>query len=91
MDAFAEYNGQFDFEDLSPEEQNKSYLYALDENGKPYSPSWYTLNFGVQYEITEAFQINTTLENISNQRYRTYSSGITAPGLNLIVALSYQF
>ena len=91
LDAFAEYNGQFDFEDLSPEEQNKSYLYALDENGKPYSPSWYTLNFGVQYEITEAFQINTILENITNQRYRTYSSGINAPGLNLIVALSYKF
>ncbi len=91
LDAFAEYNGKFDFEDLSPEEQNKPYLYALDENGNPYSPSWYTLNFGAQYQITEAFQVNATLENITNQRYRTYSSGIAAPGLNFIVALSYQF
>ena len=91
LDAFAEYNGQFDFEDLSPEEQGKPYLYALDENGNPYSPSWYTVNFGAQYQITDAFQVNTTLENITNQRYRTYSSGIAAPGLNLIVALSYQF
>jgi len=91
LDAFTEYNGQFDYEDLSPAEQNKPFLYALDENGNPYSPSWYTLNFGVQYEIAKAFQINTILENITNQRYRTYSSGIAAPGLNLIVALSYQF
>ena len=51
LDAYANYNGQFDFEDLAPEEQNKAYLYALDENGNPYSPSWYTLNFGAQYKI----------------------------------------
>ncbi len=91
FDAFAEYNGKFDFEDLAPSEQNKSYLYALDKNGNPYSPSWHTINFGAQYQITESFQLNTTLENITNQRYRTYSSGIAAPGLNLIVALSYYF
>jgi hemoglobin/transferrin/lactoferrin receptor protein len=91
LDAYANYNGQFDFEDLAPEEQNKAYLYALDENGNPYSPSWYTLNFGVQYKINKAFQINTSLENISNQRYRTYSSGITAAGINFITAVSYHF
>ena len=91
LDAYANYNGQFTYEDLAPEEQNKAYLYALDKNGNPYSPSWYTLNFGAQYKITKAFQINTTLENITNQRYRTYSSGITAAGLNLIIAASYRF
>ena len=91
LDAFADYNGEFSYEDLAPSEQNKAYLYALDENGNPYSPSWYTLNFGAQYQISKAFRINTTLENITNQRYRTYSSGIAAPGLNLIVAMSYQF
>ena len=91
LDAYANYNGQFTYEDLAPEEQNKAYLYALDKNGNPYSPSWYTLNFGAQYKITKAFQINTTLENITNQRYRTYSSGITAAGINFIAAVSYHF
>ena len=91
LDAYTIYNGQFDYEDLAPEEQNKAYLYALDENGNPYSPSWYTLNFGAQYQITKALQINVTLENITNQRYRTYSSGITAAGTNFIAALSYHF
>ncbi|MBT3871009.1 MAG: TonB-dependent receptor [Flavobacteriaceae bacterium] len=91
LDAYANYNGQFDYEDLAPEERNKAYLYALDKNGNPYSPSWYTLNFGAQYKITKAFQINTTLENITNQRYRTYSSGITAAGVNFIAAISYKF
>lgn len=91
LDAFVEYNGQFDFEDLSPTEQNKNYLYALDKNGNPYSPSWYTLNFGASYQISKAFGINATLENITDQRYRTYSSGIAAAGRNLIVALNYKF
>jgi hemoglobin/transferrin/lactoferrin receptor protein len=91
LDAYANYNGQFTYEDLAPEEQNKAYLYALDKNGNPYSPSWYTLNFGAQYKVTKAFQINTTLENITNQRYRTYSSGIAAAGINFIAAVSYHF
>ncbi len=91
FDAFAEYNGAFSFEDLAPGEQGKPHLYALDKNGNPYSPSWYTLNFGTQYQITQEFQINATLENITNQRYRTYSSGLAAPGLNFIAAVSYKF
>ena len=91
LDAYTVYNGQFDYEDLAPEEQNKAFLYALDENGNPYSPSWYTLNFGAQYQFTKALQVNTTLENVTNQRYRTYSSGITAAGINFIAAVSYQF
>jgi len=91
LDAFAEYNGQFDYEDLAPSQQNNSYLYAKDENGNPYSPKWYTLNFGGQYEITEAITLNAVLENITNQHYRPYSSGIAAPGTNLIVAASLEF
>jgi hemoglobin/transferrin/lactoferrin receptor protein len=91
LDAYTNYNGQFDYEDLAPEEQNKAYLYALDENGNPYSPSWYTLNFGAQYQFTKALQVNATLENITNQRYRTYSSGIAAAGINFIAAVSYKF
>lgn len=91
FDAFAIYNGQFDFEDLAPSQQNNAFLYAKDSNGNPYSPNWYTLNFGAQYEITEALQLTTTLENITDQRYRGYSSGIAAAGRNLIVAASYSF
>ena len=91
FDAFAEYNGQFDFEDLAPSQQANDYLYALDSNGLPYSPKWYTLNFGSQYAVTEALTLNAVIENITNQRYRTYSSGISAAGTNLIVAATFKF
>ena len=63
----------------------------LDESGNPFSPSWATLNFGAQYEITKALQVNAVLENITDKRYRPYSSGISAAGRNLIVAASYAF
>jgi len=91
FDFFVDYNGQFDFEDLAPSQAANDYLYAKDANGNPYSPSWYTLNFGAQYNITQAIQLNATLENITDQRYQPYSSGIAAPGRNLIVAASYKF
>lgn len=91
LDAFVEYNGKFDFEDLAPSQQSNAYLYAKDANGNPYSPSWHTLNFGAQYNVSDALQLNAVLENITDQRYRTYSSGISAPGRNLIVAANYKF
>lgn len=91
FDLFAEYNGEFDFEDLVPGEQDKPYLYALDQNGNPYSPAWYTLNLTGQYELNANWLATVSVENITDQRYRTYSSGIAAAGRNLIIALSYTF
>ena len=91
LDAFAVYNGQFDFEDLAPSQQNNAFLYAADQNGNPYAPKWYTLNFSGQYKFSKAFQLTATLENITDQRYRPYSSGLSAPGRNLILAATYTF
>ena len=91
LDLFGEYNGQFNNEDLAPSEQGKAYLYAIDQNGNPYAPSWYTINFTGQYEISDNWQATASLENITDQRYRTYSSGIAAAGRNLILAVKYSF
>ncbi len=91
FDVYTEYNSQFDYQDLAPSQAKNSYLYALDANGNPYSPSWYTLNLAVQYKISTSLQLHAALENITDQRYRPYSSGISAPGRNLIVAATYTF
>jgi hemoglobin/transferrin/lactoferrin receptor protein len=91
LDAFAEYNGGLSFYDLAPSEIEKDYLYAIDENGNPYSPSWYTLNFKSKYNFSEKVQVTLGLENITDQRYKTYSSGIAAPGLNFISSVIYNF
>ena len=89
--AFVEYNGQFDFEDLAPSQQNNAFLYAADKNGNPYAPKWHTLNLSAQYRYSTTLQLNATLENITDKRYRPYSSGLSAPGRNLIVAATYRF
>ena len=90
-DLFMNYNGEIANDDLAMSEQSKEYIYAVDENGNPYAPSWYTLNFRSQYDITNRFKVTGSLENFTDQRYRTYSSGIVAPGINLIIGVGYNF
>ncbi|MBF4985073.1 TonB-dependent receptor, partial [Nonlabens mediterrranea] len=91
LGLFAQFNGQFDFEDLDPSQQSRPYLYALDASGNPYAPSWYTLNIRSRYNLNDALSLNVTLENMTDQRYRTYSSGVSAAGRNLILGARYQF
>ena len=87
LDLYTVYNAKRDFEDLPAEEQGKAYLYAIDENGNPYSPGWYTLNLKAMYQLTDKLTVTTGLENITDQRYRPYSSGLVAPGRNFIISL----
>lgn len=91
IDAFARYSGQIRAENLAPSEANKPEIYPTDSNGNLYSPGWYTLNLGTQYQLTDALQLSASLENITDRRYRSYSSGIAAPGRNFIVAVKYSF
>jgi hemoglobin/transferrin/lactoferrin receptor protein len=89
--VFANYNGKIDYENLAPSEQSKSYMYASDDNGNPFSPAWWTLNFMASINYKENIKVNFGIENIFDNRYRPYSSGIVAPGRNLIVGLRLNF
>ena len=64
---------------------------ATDKNGNPYSPAWWTLNLMISYNLKNWATINFGLENILDNRYRPYSSGIVAPGRNLITGLRVNF
>ncbi|MBT3302458.1 MAG: TonB-dependent receptor [Bacteroidetes bacterium] len=90
-DLYGRYNAMISHKDLSPIEISKSYMYATDAHGDPYSPAWGTLNFKAMYQINSHIQINAGIENITNLRYRPYSSGIVAPGRNFILALKGSF
>jgi len=87
----AEYSGGRTFEDLPVEEQGKPEIYAVDGNGNPYSPGWYSLNFNAMYRFTDHLSVSAGIENLSDQRYRPYSSGIVAPGRNFILSLRANF
>ncbi len=83
VDIYSNYSGRKDFNDMAPSEQSKSYLYAPDGS----SPAWYTLNIKSSYQVNQQIQINLGVENILDHHYRTYSSGISAPGRNIYFAL----
>ena len=91
LDLWTQFNGEISFDDLAVSEQGKPYLYAVDANGNPFSPSWYTLNIRGGYDVMKNTRLQVALENITDQRYRTYSSGIAAPGRNLILSLRQTF
>ncbi|OEK04343.1 TonB-dependent receptor [Roseivirga misakiensis] len=80
------YSGGIAFEDLAPSEQNKPLLYTADG-----ALPWSTLNINNSYQLNDRFTININLENILDTHYRTYSSGISAPGFNAIVSLRATF
>ena len=88
LQFYAAYSASVPYENLNEEERQKPAIYARDEDGKPYSPDWYTLNMKGMFTVFKSSTLNIGLENLTNQRYRTYSSGIVAPGFNAIVGFS---
>lgn len=90
-DLYAIFNGEISYSNLAPSEREKEYIYALDGNGNPYSPSWHTINLKVMYRLTENIRLTAGLENITDQRYRPYSSGIAGAGRNFIAAVRFTF
>lgn len=80
---YIEYNGDRDPDDIpSAEFDRKPYLYTAEG-----SPGWYTLNIKSSYQFTENINVNAGVENLLDKHYRPYSSGISAPGRNFIVAV----
>lgn len=78
-------------EDLPYEERSKMEIYALDSQGRPYAPGWLTLNLKAAYDFAHGLTLHLGLENLTNRRYRPYSSGISAAGLNVMAAATYRF
>ena len=89
-ELYSEFNGEVSNANLAPSEQEKDYIYAPDANGNPYSPAWMTLNLKASYSFAHRVVLQAGLENILDKRYRPYSSGISAPGRNLILAIRWR-
>ncbi|MBK6565424.1 MAG: TonB-dependent receptor [Saprospiraceae bacterium] len=82
----AQYSEMVNFENLNPEERGKVFIYKKDKDGNPYSPSWYTLNVKSMYQLGNHLTFTAGVENITDQRYRPYSSGLVAGGRSLIIS-----
>lgn len=91
LDLYANYNGAINYEDLALSERIDDHLYSKDASGNPYSPSWSTLNLKSTWKVTHYLSVDAGVENILDRRYRPYSSGLSAPGRNFIIALRTKF
>jgi hemoglobin/transferrin/lactoferrin receptor protein len=89
-DFYVMYNGWKRNSQYNPgSEDNK--VYSLPD---PYSPgnylgmpSWYTLNLKLSYQIVKYLNIELGMENILDENYRKFASGISSPGRNIIMAI----
>jgi hemoglobin/transferrin/lactoferrin receptor protein len=90
VQVYTNYQAEREHLDLAVEERGKTEIYALDGNGNTYAPAWYTLNLKMSYQLWDNFGLNAGIENVTDQRYRPYSSGMSAPGRNYVLALSYR-
>ncbi len=85
-----DYNSEITNKDLAHSEQSKPHLYAKDNKGLPYSPQWFSINVNNSYQFRDQIILGFSIENILDRAYRPYSSGISAPGRNFILSLSFR-
>lgn len=82
-EAFAEYQTRRTPDQIPTLEfEEKPYLYT-----QVGTPAWCTLNLRASYRITDKILLIVAVENLLDQHYRPYTSGISAPGRNFIFSL----
>lgn len=90
FDFYVSYNGIMTANNL-PLNERDDIVYAKDGNGNNYTPAWYTLNFKASYFFNKHLSMNAGIENITNQLYRTFGSGISASGFNFLISVKATF
>ncbi|WP_062543240.1 TonB-dependent receptor [Rufibacter tibetensis] len=83
---FVQYNGWKRLADYNPVGED-NLQYATPQG----VPAWYTLNLRTAYQFHPRLQFQAALENILDQFYRVYASGVSAPGRNLVLTLRGNF
>jgi hemoglobin/transferrin/lactoferrin receptor protein len=85
-EVFCNFNGWKRIDDyLLNSEDNEAY--ATPEG----MPSWYTINLRLSYQLAKNFRIQAGVDNVMDLQYRTFSSGINAPGRNFFATLRIGF
>jgi hemoglobin/transferrin/lactoferrin receptor protein len=86
FDFYSIFNGAKKLKDYSPSgEDNLAYATPIG------MPAWCTLNWRVRFTIENKIEFSAGVENIFDTQYRTFASGINAPGRNIYTSLRYNF
>ncbi len=80
-EVYSSINGWKRIKDYNPNGEDNQ-LYATPDG----MPSWYTLNARFNCAIGK-LGLQLAIENISDKHYRTFASGISAPGRNFILGV----
>lgn len=85
-DLFILYNGWKRLKDY----------YLNGEDNEQYAtpdgmPAWFTVNLRMSYQLHKLVTLQAGVDNMFDTQYRTFSSGINAPGRNFIFALRGHF
>lgn len=96
--AFAYTNGKFNsdfFINYAGAKKLKDY-YLNGEDNEQYAtpmgmPAWFTVNFRASYQVHKYINLTAGVDNIFDTQYRSFASGINAPGRNFIIALKGSF
>ncbi|HRH64764.1 MAG TPA: TonB-dependent receptor [Bacteroidia bacterium] len=54
-------------------------------------PAWFTLNLHASYSLHKLFTLQAGVDNIFDTQYRTFASGINAPGRNVFAAIRFHY
>ena len=85
-EVFTRYNGWKHISDYSPGGEDNA------AQATPYgSPSWATLNFRATYQVNRYAGLSFACENILDQNYRQFASGISSPGRNFVAAVRIHY
>jgi hemoglobin/transferrin/lactoferrin receptor protein len=83
---FCLFNGAKKLKDYNPDGED-NLRFALADG----TPSWYSINFRSNYQISKNFSAQLGIDNILDRNYRHFASGISASGRSLILSLRYQY
>lgn len=85
-DFFVIYNGWKKLKDyyLNGEDNEQ---YATNKG----MPAWFTINMRISLQVNKFISMQAGIDNILDHQYRTFASGINAPGRNFIIALRGNF
>ncbi|TAH26423.1 MAG: TonB-dependent receptor [Cytophagales bacterium] len=85
-DLFVNYNGWKRLKDY----------YLNGEDNEQYAtprgmPAWFTLNVRASYQLHSLLALQTGIDNVFDTQYRTFASGINAPGRNIFFAVRFSY
>ncbi|MEP7197077.1 MAG: TonB-dependent receptor [Saprospiraceae bacterium] len=85
-DFFINYNGWKKLKDYYLNgEDNEQYATA---DGMP---AWFTVNFHAGYKVHKLATLQVGVDNIFDTQYRTFASGINAPGRNIFATIRLHY